>query len=307
MEQQTPEQPAPQDSVEDRIGAILDPSSSDQSNAAPETASDDAPADTDAAPADEAAPVEETFEVEIEGTKYVLPKKLEKGFMQERDYTQKSQQLADQKRLAETQLAQAKMWAAEREFTQSISQEQATLTQIEGVLKQYDALNWREMSTDDIVRTKLEMDRLEKQRQSVEQAINGKRDEFVKAQQQTHQQIIAQGQEYLTKKIPGWNAEIAKSVAAFAVERGIPQVEVAQITNPVHVEILYDAMKYRELQGKAKPAAVQAKQIKTTPSNPMSQQTKEMLNYRKTIQKFKPGSPERQKAAQDRVAAIFGK
>ena len=67
------------DSVEDRVGRLL----GEQTEAEPEAVT----AEEQTEP--------ETFEFEYEGTKHTLPKQLEKALMQERDYTQKSQQLAE--------------------------------------------------------------------------------------------------------------------------------------------------------------------------------------------------------------------
>src|SRR5688572_2610686 len=85
-QQKAPQQRAPEPEPEVSLDADAD--SPDVSEVQEEGAADP-------------APQEETFELDIEGEKYVLPKKLEKGFLQERDYTQKSQSLADQRRLVE--------------------------------------------------------------------------------------------------------------------------------------------------------------------------------------------------------------
>lgn len=294
------------DSMEDRIASIFGGAEPEQPKAQPKAASEDAPEETEAVAEESAPPAEETFELEVDGEKFLLPKKLEKGYMQERDYTQKSQQLADQRRLIDTQAAQARAWALEQEFVQNVSAEQTQIAQLDAAIKQYAGLNWSEMTTDDIVRHRMNLDGLKEQRASLSEALEGKRGEFQKKLTEQHQQVIAQGQEYLSKKIPGWGADLAKQVAAFAVERGIPQAEVSQILNPVHVEILYDAMKFRELQSKAKPAVVAPRAIKTTPSNPMSEATKRDLSTRKVLQKSKPNSPEFKAALSDRIAAKFG-
>lgn len=304
--QEVAEQSAPQNSVEDRIASIFGGADDDQPNREPTTASDDAPVDTEASADEPAAPVEETFEVEIDGAKYVLPKPLEKAVMQERDYTQKSQQVAEQRRLVEHQIAQAKVWQAEREFTQSVATEQATLSQLDATLKQYAALNWAEMSTDDIVRYRMQMDGLKEQRASIEKQIDGKKAEFTQARQQHIAQLAKQGQEYLQKAIPGWNESVAKEVVSYAVKDGYTQEEISSILDPRNVMTLYKAMQYDKLQSTAKPALAQAKAIKTTPSNPMSPETKDYLNYRKAITKHRPGSQERQALAKDRIARMFG-
>jgi hypothetical protein len=307
METQTPaDQAEPQQSVEDRISSIFGGADNDQPDVEPQAASDDAPADTDA-PADEpATPAEETFEVEVDGERYALPKKLEKAVMQERDYTQKSQQIAEQRRLAEHQLAQSKLWAAEREFTQSVAAEHTQLGQLDAALKGYAALNWADMSTDDIVRYRMQMDNIKEQANSLRSSLDEKRNQFHQARAEQSRQLIQQAQETLKSAIPGWNESIAKEIAQHATQDGYTAEEIGSILDPRNVKTLWKAMQYDRLQAKAKPAVVQAKAIKTTPSNPMSDATKRDLNFRKVIAKANPKSGEYQAALSDRIASKFG-
>jgi hypothetical protein len=49
------------------------------------------------------------------------------------------------------------------------------------------------------------------------------------------------------------------------------------------------------------------KAVKTTPSNPMSQQTKDKLAFNKMLKGTAPGSFERKQAVEARAASIFEK
>src|SRR5688572_29268490 len=62
--------------------------------------------ETETTPEGNAPAVEETFEFDIEGEKYRLPKKLERSLMNQKDFTQKTQSLADQRRQVEFQQEQ---------------------------------------------------------------------------------------------------------------------------------------------------------------------------------------------------------
>src|SRR6185312_15652968 len=92
----TAEQPVPDSapSIEDRIGAAM--------GIPPDPEPGEEPAPDVEAEAEEATEPT-TFEVEVEGKKFTLPKELEKGFLQEKDYTQKSQSLAETRRLLDVQ------------------------------------------------------------------------------------------------------------------------------------------------------------------------------------------------------------
>src|SRR5690349_14326658 len=109
MDTQTPTEQAPAPSVQDRIANIFgdQPSEAPAQDEPTQTEETQAASETPGAP----APADETFEVEIDGEKFQLPKKLEKAVMQERDYTQKSQAVAEQRRQIELQQHQQRVAA----------------------------------------------------------------------------------------------------------------------------------------------------------------------------------------------------
>jgi hypothetical protein len=92
METQNVEQgPAP--SIEERAAALF--ADEPQKEATQEEPK--APVAEEAEATETQAP-EETFEIEVDGEKFALPKKLEKAVLQERDYTQKAQAIAEQRK-----------------------------------------------------------------------------------------------------------------------------------------------------------------------------------------------------------------
>lgn len=55
--------------------------------------------------------------------------------------------------------------------------------------------------------------------------------------------------------IPGWNDQLYEDILSFAVEAGLPENEVAEITNPEVIKIINDARLYRQAR-KAAPEKV---------------------------------------------------
>src|SRR5688572_9179336 len=105
---------APTPSVEERAANLLfgTPPKKQQpppveAQAEPETQEAE-PSEGTEATTEEAPTAEETFEFDADGVKYALPKQLERHVQNMRDYTQKSQVIADQRRTFEALNEQAK-------------------------------------------------------------------------------------------------------------------------------------------------------------------------------------------------------
>src|SRR6185312_15162431 len=183
MGTETAEQPVPDSapSIEDRIGAAMgippDPEVGDEP--APEV---EAEAET---------PEPTTFEIEVDGEKFTLPKKLEKGFLQEKDYTQKSQSLAETRRLLDVQGEQLKISAAEAQFQQQIAPELQQLGMLESLISQAQKLDWAQMPTDELMRKRIELDSLKDQRNELAESIQGKQQEWGAKQVQALNELRA--------------------------------------------------------------------------------------------------------------------
>ena len=311
--EQAPQGNSPAPSIEDRISNILSPPRQEQQQRPPEQPApqQEAPEQSDETVPEEASaaaePTEADWEeVEIEGDKYKLPPKLRDGFLRQQDYTKKTQEVAEQKRLYDTSLQNARMWQVEQQFSQSVAPDMQAIAQLDSVLQQYDSLDWRSMSTDDIVRTRMDMDRVKEQHAKAKEAIESKREQFRHHVNAAQQEMVKKGHETLTKLIPGWNETLAKDVLKYAIDDGYTKAEVDSILDPRNVKTLWKAMQYDKLQQNAKAKVQEVKSVKTTPTQPMDKGTKDYLTYRKQLQKAPQGSQERKALLENRVASLFG-
>jgi hypothetical protein len=288
------EQPL-EDSVEDRIADILSPGEQPQeSQAAPDTE-----------PTEEVSePAEETFELEYEGEKYQLPKRLEKAIMQERDYTQKSQSLAEMRKDVERQFAQIKLAQSESQFQQSVKTETDQMAMIDAVLAEYGKLEWAKLGTDELVRKKLEMDQYRDMRAALDQQVHAKRAQFEQTYKQELDKLRTEANETLKKRV-NWSDETETKVRAYVRELGITDAEYDAVFDPRHKQILWEAAQYRELKGKAQPVAQQVKAVKTTSNSPMPQPVKEKLNFRKAMEKTASDPVARRAVIESRVEQLF--
>lgn len=279
----------PEVSVEDRIANALAPS-----NEQPEV-------EQEAATPQETA--SETFDLEYEGEKFTLPKKLEKGFLQEKDYTQKSQSLAEMRKDVERQFAQIKLAQQEAQLAQAIKPETDQIGMIDAVLEQYKGLKWQDMSTDELVRKKLEMDQYKDMRTALEQQVNAKKAQHQQTFNQELEKLKSEAKDTLKKRI-NWTDETEIEVRNYVRELGITDAEYDGVFDPRHKQILWEASQYRKLKANAQPVAQQVKTVKAQSSNPMPSQVKEKLAFNKAL-KSAPNWQAKSELATARLAKLF--
>ena len=262
--------------------------------------------ETEAQEAQEATPTaEDLFEIEVDGETFALPKKLEKAVLQERDYTQKTQSLAEQRKQFELLHEQARIASFRQEFEAEAFAELQQLQAYDAVLKQ--PIDWTSMSTDEVIRKKLQLDQWKDEREAIAKSLQAKHQQFEKKTQDALKELKAKAQETITKRIPNWSDATQKAIREHAISEGYTEAELNSIIDPRHTLTLWKAQQFDLLKAKATKTVTDVKTVKTTPSNPMPQKTKELLNYRKTLQKAPPNSPERKRAVEGRIASIFSR
>lgn len=261
-------------------------------------------AEEDTQSSDDAAPTpEELFEIEVDGVKYALPKPLEKAVLQERDYTQKAQSLAEQRKQFELLHEQARIANFRQEFEAEAATEIQQLQAYDAVLKQ--PVDWASMSTDEAFRTKIQRDQWKDERDAIAKTLQGKHQQFEKKLQDSLKELKTKALETVSKKIPNWSEAEAKALREHAIADGYTEAELNSIIDPRHTLTLWKAKQFDQLKAKATKAVSDVKTVKTTPSNPMPQQVKDKLNFRKALAKVPPNSPERRRLVEDRAAQLF--
>lgn len=250
---------------------------------------------------------EEFFEFEADGTTYQLPKALEKAVMQERDYTQKSQRNAEQARTLEFREQQFRAANLRADFEKEIASEAQQLSAYDAVLAQTNQINWSQMSTDEILRKKLEIDSWKEQRESIARGLEAKYQQFNAKREESLKGLKAKALEMTTQRIPNWN-EVKKAVRDHAINEGISEAELeAAEFDPRHNLILWQAYQYSQLKKQATKAVGDVKAVRTTSANPMPQSVKDKLAFNKAIQKTAPGSQEQKRLVEQRVGSLFAK
>lgn len=232
-----------------------------------ETAGDEPDAEVEATDEDEAeeAPVEDEklITVKVDGkTTQITAKEAAEGYMRTSDYTRKTQEVAETRKVLESDL-------------QSVQQEREILAQLAQTFQanlqamQPQEPDWQKLYNEDpleYVRQKDvwrdRQDQLAKANQ-VQQALRQKEAE---ERELEHQRALSAGRAALLERNPQWKdpkrweADLRKMTET-AMAEGFTEAELASVVDPRTVGLLRKAAAYDELM-KKKPAPVQHKSPK---------------------------------------------
>lgn len=203
---------------------------------------------------------EELDEIEHEGEKFKIPKKLKDAFLRQADYTQKTQQVAEQRRAIEVEREQ---FSNIQRVHQQHLQEIATVTAIDNQLSQFREVNWQGLSDQDPVQAQklfFQFNQLQTQRGQLVAQIQQKQAQALNEQQQSVAKQIQEGQAELQRDIKGWSPEIQAKLLSYGKEVGFKENELQGITDPRSVKLLHKAFMYDQLVKKqqTKPAPQEA-------------------------------------------------
>jgi hypothetical protein len=202
---------------------------------------------------DEVAPAEpELVEIDVDGETWKVPQKLKDRFMAEKDYTAKTTEIANTRRALDLQAKEVALFNEQRTFEQSIETDVDRLKMFDAYIKHTKSnTNWASLTTDQVVRAKLELDQLAEQRNELAQALKGKREEFSQKLNGERAKLKESAKEILSKAIPNWSDETRASVEKYAQTLGYPEVAV-QNMSALDAQIAWKAMQYDKIKAETK-------------------------------------------------------
>jgi hypothetical protein len=257
------------DSIESDVKANLDapeekeqpPLEAEAETEAPEEGEEEA---TDEAPDDQAEEEEQSEEDEVPAILKlkVNGEEVEKPLdevvalaQQGLDYTQKTQQVAEQRKELEAYAEQIKMqeqaFQEQMQLNNVLIEDVAKITALDQQLNQYANVNWQELSDSDFVEAQKHFftyNQLQQQRSQLVSQFEAKKQQVVQSQTQMMAEKIAKGKEILAKEIPNWSPETNQALLSTGKEYGFSDAELNSIVDPRHVKVLHDAMQWRKLQ-----------------------------------------------------------
>jgi hypothetical protein len=173
------------------------------------------------------------------------------------DYTQKTQQVAEQRKELETYAEQIK--AQEQAFQQQMQlnnvliEDVAKITALDQQLNQYANVNWQALSDNDVIEAQklfFTYNQLQQERSTLVSQFEAKKQQVAQSQAQLMAEKIAKGKEVLAKEIPNWSPETNQALLSTGKDYGFSDAELNSIVDPRHVKVLHDAMQWRKLQQK---------------------------------------------------------
>lgn len=271
-----------QQRIEDKIfGKAEAPKEAPKPAQEPQEAAPDTQAQDTIPGAQEA--VDETEEVEFEGDKYLVPKKLKPALDGYKDYTVKTMTAADRQRHADLIIEQSRQAQA---MQSAVQPKYDSLNEIRRNIASYERVDWNTWIATNPVEAQKGMLQLQVLRDQ-ERKADGELQMTVKEQMelinQTRAKLKEENEKVLARSIKDWNADKAKGLTDFAGKTyGFSEQELSAVFDSRVWQMVNDAQQWRSLQA-SKP------------------QMKKVVAASPTL---KPGATEQKNAAQVKQASL---
>lgn len=189
--------------------------------------------------------------VEIEGKSYRVPKELKDMVLMHKDYTQKTQAVAEQRRAVEERAHALE----QREQALGASFEKAVeFREVQNKLAQFEALDWNALVDADPVQAQkltIAYQQLQREAQAKFAELQQSQAQVQQLTEHQRQQMLAEAEQELRARLPDFGPQTAEKIRKTAQEHyGLKAEELDGLVDARHVHILHDAMKWRELQAK---------------------------------------------------------
>jgi len=201
---------------------------------------------------EEEAPRDEKFVVKVDGKEIEVPKdELIRGYQREADYTRKTQKLAEERKLVESEFQQVR---GEREqYSQILGQLQQKLHEFEP-----QEPDWNRLEVEDPTEYARQWTSHQRRQQQVYavQAEQERLNQMRQAElQKTMQQVMATEVSRLKEKIPEWSSPEkakteGKALLEYGQNLGFSEQELNTITDSRALLALHKAWKYDQMMSK---------------------------------------------------------
>ena len=234
--------------------------------------------DTDAAPEAqydedglpiEATPVDDDIEEDVDGVKFRGKKDAVERAKAERlmhkDYTQKTQTVAEEKKAAEATKAQ---YQQASQMQQHFAAELGELQVVDRQLEQYTQVNWLEWADRDPAaasKAHMAFTQLQTRRGQLWAGVTNKDQQLRQFNEREDAKRTSEAEAAVAREIKDWGPDKYRALQEFAEAKGVDKESLRRmlINVPKSAAILTDAMKWRSLeqQRAKKPAAAPAQPV----------------------------------------------
>lgn len=206
--------------------------------------------------------------IEIDGKEYNVPPELKDGYLRTADYTRKTQEVAEQRRIVEAQKAEAEaLFNISNEFIEG----RAQLSNADAMLKQYSQVDWDAYFNEDPIGAPNDWRKfqsLQQERAQIAQSLSDAWNQRSEQQRIETDKRLQETTEFAAKNIPGWTPEVAHKLNDFATEQGFSQDYLRSNLNPQLYKMLHLA--WVGSQTLTKTQSAPKPQAQTTPLKTVS-------------------------------------
>lgn len=247
VEEQTPA------TVDDKLERLFGDRTEEQS----QTQQPEAPTGDEAQASGESEEAQ-LVEVEIDGETWQVPPKIKDRMLAHADYTKKTTETANTRRALEAQQKEIALFREQRAFEESVAADFDNLKMLDAYVQHTEKNTaWASLTTDQIVRARLELDQLKTQRADLAKALQDKRSEFDQKISSEREKLKKESAEVVAKAIPNWGDETRGSVEKYAQSLGYPEIATAQMS-ALDYQVAWKAMQYDKIKAETKNAVRKA-------------------------------------------------
>jgi hypothetical protein len=201
----------------------------------------------------------------VDGEEIKIPvKDLKRLYGQEASLTRKSQEVAERRKLAEE--TGARYIVATEQLMHKATER----------FKPYAQIDWaiaaKTLDNDEYVALRHEAQAAATDLQFLKHELDGVFADTQRAREAAAMEEAKASLEVLKTSIPNFNADTYNAMSAYAVSKGLPQETFAQITDPIALLLIHEAMSYSRAKERAatkrKAAPTSKRTMKSSARNP---------------------------------------
>lgn len=257
-----------------------------------------------------AEPVDDGMaDLDWEGQTIKIPKGLKDAVMRNDDYTRKTQELAEQRKSLDQVRELASTKQIEAAFGESIASESQEISVIDAYLAQASKMDWSQMSTEQMLRQRVEIDNIKARREDLSKSIDGKRSKFQTDLQARITELRGKSRELASKSIQGFSEDTEKSMREYARSEGLADSEIDNVLlDPRSYKVIYKAMQFDKVRaGTTKVDAAQRVLRPGAAGERMPVKTAEKLNFQKAMKAAGDNSSAKARVIEQRLTGVFAK
>jgi hypothetical protein len=199
------------------------------------------------------------YAVKIDGEEYeVSLDELRSGYQRQKDYTKKTQALAEDRKVTTAKSAQL-----EQLHNEYLNQAQLANELLNRDLKVYEGVDWEGLKTADpiaFMQKRIELQDLQSQQNNLQEQAQQAQKMRQDTQAQEFQEYVKGQQTAIAEIFPDWNdtdkrTEHQGKLASFAKDQGFTDEELASVVSARDLKILDMARKFSEMKKSQKGAA----------------------------------------------------